>query len=95
MVELYAKNTNANTQITFLSFIVVHIYIGKPSYISFLVQVKLYHLSPALHCIFPYVTQTKQLYEYMNIQYYQSLCNKILVKNLLTYVNDNSESYSR
>ena len=29
IVEFYAKNT-LNTHITFLSFIVVHIYIGKP-----------------------------------------------------------------
>ena len=63
MVEFYARNT-PNTQITFLSFIVVHIYIGKPSYVSFLVKVKLSAPLRALHCVYPYMTQITQLYKY-------------------------------
>ena len=78
MVELYAKNT-PNTQITFLSFIVIHINIGKLSYISFLVKVKLSSPLRALHCVYPYITQITQLYEYsllpMTMQ--QNTCRKL------------------
>ena len=90
MVELYAKNT-PNTQITFLSFIVVHNYIGKPSYISFLVKVKLSSPLRALHCVYPYITQITQLYKYSLLP--MTMQRNLLVENLLTYVNDNSASY--
>ena len=51
MVEFYAKNT-LNTHITFLSFIVAHIYIGKPSCVSFLVKIKLSSPLRALHYLY-------------------------------------------